>query len=51
MTHPDDAALKKAMEISRRGFLKYSGLTLVGFYVVGCGIGPGGGRKLGYLEF
>lgn len=49
MGNTDDAAHKKAVEISRRDFLKYSGLTLVGVYVSGCELGPGGGRKLGYL--
>ena len=49
MSNTDDAAHKKAVEISRRDFLKYSGLTLVGVYVSSCELGPGGGRKLGYL--
>ena len=51
MSNPDNAADKNALAISRRDFLKYSGLTLVGVYVSGCEIGPGGNRKpaLGYL--
>jgi protein NrfC len=49
MSNPNDAENKKTMEVSRRDFLKYSGLTLVGVYVVGCESGPYGNRKQGYL--
>jgi len=49
MSNPDDAANKKTVAVSRRDFLKYSGLTLVSVYVAGCDLGPYGNRKRGYL--
>ena len=41
MSNPDDTANKIKVAVSRRDFLKYSGLTLVSVYVAGCDLGPG----------
>lgn len=47
MSDPGFPLTKKAGKITRRDFLKYSGLTLVSVSVGGCGIFPG--NKVGYL--
>jgi len=48
MKHSKNPTAKQSISISRRDFLKVSGLTLAGVCVVGCEIGTGK-AKLGYL--
>lgn len=48
MSKSDKTQDKKALGVTRRDFMKYSGLTLAGICVVGCEILPGGNGK-GYL--